>query len=134
PYRSEYTHYNASITKSVVSALAGIAVDEGAIDNIQDSVLPYFSDMDIDASDSTKQQMTIDHLLTMTSGLEWRESSVPYSSPQNSYFQATISPDSVQFTLDQPMEAPPGTLFNYNTGSTNVLAAILEKVTDQSIY
>lgn len=134
PYRGNLIHTLQSTSKSVLSSLIGIAVTEGKITDIQNKVLPYFPDKSIDNVDPLKQEITIQNLLTMTAGFDWRESTVPYGQTGNSYTQATQVADPVLFALNRPMADKPGSIFNYNTGSTDVLSAILEKATGQSTY
>lgn len=79
-----------------------------------------------------KKQLTIKHLLSMTSGLLWNEE-VPYDDPENSEIQMSNSPDPIQFILSRPSIAPPGKQWNYNGGTTQLLAVILEKSTGQQV-
>jgi CubicO group peptidase (beta-lactamase class C family)/cbb3-type cytochrome oxidase subunit 3 len=127
PYNEDLIHTLQSSTKSVLSALIGISLTEGKITDIQNKVLPYFSDKTIDNTDPLKQEITIQNLLTMTAGFDWQESSVPYGQNGNSYTQATQEEDPLQFELNHPMKEKPGVTFNYNTGATDILSAILEK-------
>lgn len=105
-----------SASKSVISALVGIAIQQGYIDSVQHPVLDYFPERTIAHNDARKQAMTLEHLLTMTSGLE-------------SDRDMGHSQDWVQFMLDQPMVAEPGVKFDYNSGNTHLLSAILQKTT-----
>ena len=80
--------------------------------------------------DERKEQMTVDDLLTMQSGLPWDETSAPFSSPANDVWQLNFnSSGGVQFTLDQPMEHNPGEYFHYNTGASHVLSGIVQAAT-----
>ncbi|RKN64584.1 serine hydrolase domain-containing protein [Paenibacillus ginsengarvi] len=124
PYREDLVHTLQSTSKSVLSALIGIAVKEGKITDIQNKVLPYFPDKSIDNMDPLKQEITIQNLLTMTAGFDWRESTVPYGQTGNSYTEATQAADPVLFALNRPMQEKPGSIFNYNTGATDILSAM----------
>ena len=62
-------HYMASVTKSVLSALVGIAIGEGKIKGVHQKVIDFFPDAKIAPGQESKRDMTIEHLLTMTSGL-----------------------------------------------------------------
>ena len=75
-------HNIMSATKSVTSACIGIAIDKGLIDNVHQSIFDYLPDHR-QLSVGGKENITIEQLLTMTSGLEWREWSAPYSSAEN---------------------------------------------------
>ena len=72
--------------------------------------------------------MTLRHLLTMSTGLDWNEV-VPYADPTNTSTIMQASPDWVQYTLDRPMAEMPGELFNYNTGATLILGHIFRLAT-----
>jgi CubicO group peptidase (beta-lactamase class C family) len=121
-YYSSYTpsipHDLHSVTKSFVATLMGIAIDKGVV-RLNERVLPIFSDRTIANIDKRKREMTIEHLLSMTSGLDWHEGS------GNMY----TTSDWVQYMLDLPMVSQPGTVFNYCTGCSHLLMAILEAKT-----
>jgi CubicO group peptidase (beta-lactamase class C family) len=128
-YDADTLHEIYSCTKAVVSALMGIAIHEGYIDSVEEQVLDFFPERVIANNDSRKWNMTIEHLLTMTTGLDWPELAIPYDDPNNIYHLWTRSTDWVQFVLDRPMVLTPGTKFNYNSGASHLLSAILQKAT-----
>ena len=78
----DMNHHLMSSTKSVTSALIGIAIDLGFIQSVHQSIFDYLPEHRHLATEG-KEEITIEHLLTMTSGLEWREWSAPYSSYEN---------------------------------------------------
>lgn len=121
-------HTMQSVTKSVTSALVGIAIGSNRIPNVGVEVRPYFVGLRFSA-DHRWRAMTLKDLLTMTSGIEWDESTVSYTDPKNSCAGMEASKDWVQFVLDQPMATDPGTSFVYNSGVTELLAHILMKAT-----
>jgi CubicO group peptidase (beta-lactamase class C family) len=118
-----------SCTKSVLGALVGIARKDGYIDSLDHKVLDYFKDRTIQNVDERKQAITLKHLLSMTGGVKFNEWALPYTSPQNDYIKAVSSPDVVQYVLDLPMAADPGTVWNYCGGYTDLLGAIVANVT-----
>jgi len=130
PYQSDIEHQLASVTKSFTSALVGIAIKEGYIDGVDTKVLDFFPGRAVANNDSRKQAMALEHLLTMTAGLDWSER--PYSSPDTPFAQMRQSPDWVQFFLDLPMAEEPATTFNYNTGGSHLLSAIVQEATGMS--
>lgn len=73
--------------------------------------------------------MTLQDLLTMTSGIQWDETTVDYTNPANSCARMEASKDWVQFVLDQPMAAEPGKTFVYSSGVTELFSEILRKAT-----
>ena len=118
-----------SCTKSFTSTLIGIAIHEGYIDSINESVLDFFPNHTFTNVDERKQNMTLYHLLTMTAGLEWVEGEY---NPNDSFIRMTKSTDWVQFVLDLEMVAHPGETFNYNTGAYHVMSAIINYTTGMS--
>ena len=121
-----------SVTKSFTSALVGIAIHEGYIHGVNQPVLDLFADRQVANLDARKKAMTLEHLLTMSSGLDWPESGNAYTTTDNPYVRMMRSPDWVQFVLDRPMAQPPGAAFNYNSGASHLLSAIVQKTTGTS--
>lgn len=120
PYNESTLHYLASATKTFASALIGIALDEGIIGSINDTVVDIFDDRTIVNMDDRKQAMTIRHLLTMTPGLQWDNN--------NGYVDMINSPDWVQHVLDLPMTDNPGETWTYNSGASHLLSAIIQQL------
>jgi CubicO group peptidase (beta-lactamase class C family) len=118
-------HVLYSCTKSFVSALVGIAIAQGAIKGVDQPVLSFFPGRTFAQDDARKQAMTLDNLLTMTSGLDW-----PEGDP--AIFQLMRSTDWVQFMLDKPMVEEPGQHFNYCSGCSFILSAIVQGTTGTS--
>ncbi|MFW9924398.1 MAG: serine hydrolase domain-containing protein, partial [Candidatus Thorarchaeota archaeon] len=116
-------HQQFSVTKSFTSALIGIAIDEGYL-NLNDTVLDFFSNREIDNWDDRKLNITIEHLLSMNSGFEWNE-----AINDALWFN---SDDQIQYILDRPIADNPGSKFNYNSGNAHLLSAILQNVTGVS--
>ncbi len=123
PYDGRSPHNLGSVTKSVLTTLIGIAVDQGKL-KLDDPLLSFFPTYTIANPDTRKDHITVKDLLSMTSGLECiglpRESTVQ---------EMEASSDWVQFMLDKPMVSEPGRTFVYCGGSTHLLSAILQKAT-----
>ncbi len=117
-----------SCTKSVTSALVGIALAQGLIGSINDYILDYFPDRTFDNMDERKEAITIEHLLSMKSGLPWDEASYPWGHPLNDYSAIVNSSDWLQWMLDRPMQYAPGEEYVYNTGGSHVLSALVSEV------
>jgi CubicO group peptidase (beta-lactamase class C family) len=119
-------HLLHSTTKSITSSLVGIAIDEGLIGGVEDLVLPYFPEFQPVAEPSAdKDAMTLEDLLTMRSGLQWQE-----GVNEEAVFDA---PDPAQVMLSRPLvDTPVGTVWNYSSAGSDVIAAILRKVTAQT--
>lgn len=131
-YGENSLHILHSVTKSFTSALIGIAIREGYIQNVLDTVVSYFPNRTILNLDAWKQNMTIEHLLNMMAGMEWDEWTYPYSDPRNDLFQMIYSGDCIQFMLDRNMTVAPGTVWLYNTGAAHLLGAIIQQTTGQT--
>jgi CubicO group peptidase (beta-lactamase class C family) len=129
-YYTPYTrHTIQSCTKSIISALIGIAIDKGYIDNVSQRVIDFFPNITIENMDSWKQEITIENCLTMTMGNTWHEVDIPYSDPLNDLFAMYGSNDMWKYVLDRPMEREPGFEWTYNSGGVELLGGILEKAT-----
>jgi CubicO group peptidase (beta-lactamase class C family) len=122
PYRQDTKHELYSVTKSFISTLIGIALDKGYIDRIDARIVGFFSGHEFANSDTQKEEMALDDLLTMRSGLDWQEGDPVYR-------EMYQSRDWVQYVLDKPMAGPPGSLFNYCSGCSHLLSAILQQTT-----
>ncbi len=118
----EKPHNLKSASKSVLSALTGIAIDEGSLrlDQPICDLLPQCKGL----TDPRKALITVRHLLSMTSGL------TPTS--YQSYNGWVLNGDWVQAVLDQTMVADPGTHHQYSTGDTHLLSAVLTAATGMS--
>ena len=128
-YKRGDLHTLQSVSKSVTSALVGIAIARGEIPSVEVPVAPYFSEFKIPDKDPRRQKMTLRHLLTMTAGFRWDESSISYTDPANSCALMEASEDWIQFVLDQPMAEEPGAVWVYNSGVTELLSFLLKKTT-----
>lgn len=129
PFRPGDIHNLYSVTKSVVSALIGIAIEQGYIESLDQHVLDFFTDREVKNLNDDKADMTLEHLLTMTSGLECRDS---YLYSNHGLEEMHKTDDWIQYVLDLPMEAPPGTKFEYCNGASMLLSAILQEATGVS--
>jgi CubicO group peptidase (beta-lactamase class C family) len=122
PYDREAKHRVFSVTKSFISALIGIALERGFIDGLDDRVVDFFPERTFAHLDDGKATMTLAHLLTMTSGLDWQEGLATYQ-------ELADTRDWVQYVLDKPMAVQPGRQFRYCSGCSHVMSAILQKRT-----
>lgn len=118
-----------SVTKSITSTLIGIAIDKGYLEGVDQKVLDFFPNRTFENMDQDKQNITIAHLLKMTSGLEWNEWYPSYFSNVNDFRKMRdTSSDWIQYVFDKPIVAIPGTLSNYNGGGCHLLSAIIQYV------
>jgi CubicO group peptidase (beta-lactamase class C family) len=127
-YTRTTDHPMQSISKSVTSVIFGIAVKEGYITDLNKKIMDYFPEY-ADVLTGEKANVTLQHLLTMTSGIAWDESTYPIGDSRNDISQLFASTDPIKFILSKPLVSVPGTSFSYNSGSTNVIGAVIEKAT-----
>jgi CubicO group peptidase (beta-lactamase class C family) len=121
PFNRETPHNLYSCTKSVTSALMGIVVDKGLVSNLDTPAYILFPDVSVDSPD--KEAITIRHLLTMSSGIEWIE---PLRSGLNDTWSFIEADSPPQYFFDRALATPPGNVFNYNTGGSHLLSMIMQ--------
>jgi CubicO group peptidase (beta-lactamase class C family) len=114
-----------SVSKSVISALVGIAIQRKMIPGVDAPIATWFSELKTDR-EATKQAITIENLLTMQSGLE--------STSNRNYGAWVQSRNWVQYALRRPLLASPGTSMQYSTGNSHLLSAILTTATRSSTW
>lgn len=130
-FSREIKHDLRSVTKSVVSALVGLAHRSGAIRSLDAPLLDYFPEyMDLQVPE--RRQITIRHALMMSVGLDWNED-IPYTDPKNDEIMMTRSRDPLHYVLSRPIVAAPGTSWRYNGGTTQALGTIVQRATKQPL-
>ncbi|WP_413306870.1 serine hydrolase [Bacillus sp. 1P10SD] len=117
-------HKVNSVTKSVLSILVGIAIDRGDLEGVHQPISDFFPNLT-----DLQNQLTIEHLLTMTSGLDWPE----FTNWGGRPMPMINSRDWVQFILERPMVEAPGENMNYNSGCSHLVSAILQMATGQPL-
>ncbi len=114
-----------SASKSVISALVGIAVSRGLIKSVDQPIADYFPELSKDP-EKRKRTITIEDLLTMRSGLE--------STSGRGYGAWVQSSNWVRYVLTRPLIDEPGTRVEYSTGTSHLLSAILTKAAKSSTW
>jgi len=132
-YKNTKLHTIQSVSKSVTSALVGIALERGEIESIDTEIFKYFSKYDHLFDSQLKRSITIRDLLNMVSGIKWDEDSYPYTNPLNDAASMENSHDWLEYVLSLPMEYEPGSKFVYNSGITVLISHILEAATGMSL-
>ncbi len=127
-WKRDSLHRIMSVTKSITSTCIGIAVDKGFIKSVHQSIFDYLPEHQHLKRDG-KDKITIEHLLTMTSGLEGNEWLVPYSNPKNDVIMTYQAEDPITFILNKPLIYEPGEYFQYYGGSNFVLGEIIKNAT-----
>jgi CubicO group peptidase (beta-lactamase class C family) len=124
-------HDLRSVTKSVVSALAGIALGDGAIKSLDQPVVEWFPEY-LDLNTADRRRLTLAHVMGMTSGLEWNED-MPYTDPRNDEIRMTRDPDPLHYALSRAFAHDPGAEFTYNGGLVQVMAAVIQRAVKMPI-
>jgi len=127
-YKTTRLHTMQSVSKSVTSALVGIAIGRREIPGVDARAMPLLADWG-PAADPRRDRMTLRDLLTMTAGIRWDEESTDYTDPRNNCAVMESRDDWVRYVLEQPMAEEPGKTFVYNSGATELLSRILQKAT-----
>jgi CubicO group peptidase (beta-lactamase class C family) len=126
PYNSTTQHDLASVTKSITSALTGIAVDRKLI-RTEQRLLSFFPKEQPGKPDEQKQRITVGNLLRMESGLD-----CGYAPGEQELEQMKRSPDWVQFALSLPMKYEPGTHSSYCSPGYHLLGSVIAAAAHQS--
>lgn len=122
-YNAARPHQLRSATKSIVSALAGIAIDRGALTGVNERVLPHMRYAAYAHPDPRKSQITLGDFLSMSSGLDCNDHS---STSPGRETVLDNQPDWVKATLDLPMIADPGITAHYCSGGVAVVGRLIE--------
>ena len=112
-----------SASKSVTSALIGIALEQGLIESVDTPIAAYLPRVR-ELADERWQQITVRHLLTHTSGIQTTDDSLWYAWRD--------SPNWLEYIYALPIVADPGTSFSYSTGNTHLLCAVLQAVAGET--
>ena len=122
PYQQEIKHPMRSVTKTITSALVGIAIQEGYIKSVNQNVLDFFPEIARDVTDKNLKDLTIEHLLTMSAG--YHTDTLP--NPDNK--DVSFDPVRHMLTYSSIIEKP-GASFYYDNGGPHLLSAIIQKTT-----
>jgi len=122
PYKYAVVH---SVTKSVTSALIGIALDKGYLQSLDQKLIEFFPEYVTVDLNQRKKEISLKHLLTMSAGFKWddRGPSMRKWYSSSDWFKSAI---------DLPQENDPGEVFNYNSATSHLLSGILSRSTKTS--
>ncbi len=130
-YVANQPHDLRSVTKSIKSILLGIAIDKGFIDRIDDPISKYLKDKAPQKNkDSRKDEITIRHLMTMSTGLDCNDWDRRSKGQEDKVYRKK---DWIQYTLDLPMVHDPGEVSSYCSMGTVILAEIMRKASGKTI-
>ena len=129
----EKLHDLRSCSKSIVALLYGIALQQGKVPAPEASLLSGFPEYR-DLADEERSRVTVHHVLSMTMGTDWDESSVPYADPRNSETAMDNATDRYRYILERPVVDRPGAHWNYCGGATALLARLIAKGSGKSLH
>jgi CubicO group peptidase (beta-lactamase class C family) len=133
-YHGTDLHSMQSVSKTVTSVIIGAAIQRGDFKaGLDTPVLKYFDPSKVKNVDERKRRMNLRDLLAMTAGLDWNDAGFDTGDPQNDTSLMEANDDWVEYAIDKPMATEPGTVWNYNSGATELLAYIFQKETGQDI-
>ncbi len=125
-YQADTPIYGFSVAKTVSALLTGMLVDQQQININQ----PLMLDVWADDPNDPRNTITVDHLLRMTSGLDFSET---YDDPESDANLLFVAEDMARFSAEQPLLNLPGTAFHYSTGDTMVLSQVITDATGGSL-
>ncbi len=130
-YDRETLHYVASVSKTLTSALAGIAVDRGITGSVHDPVFACFPEH-ADLRTGARAQVTLEHLLSFSSGWDWNEHVYGFDDPRHSDHQMSHAADPVSQLLSRLFVSAPEAVFSYNSGDANLLGEVVRRASSSA--
>ena len=133
-YTMDTPHDMRSASKSLTSTFIGLAIQENQIPGVDAAALSFFPDYRFyDNWDLRKTHITIEHLMTMSSGLDADDSRGPSAAAEHAYQSQTSQPDWVKFALDAPMIDNPGSQPLYGSANPSILGGVLQQALDEPV-
>jgi CubicO group peptidase (beta-lactamase class C family) len=123
-------HDLRSISKSVTSALLGIAISQEFEVAVTQPIAEYLPGLELGPA---QREITLHEILTMTPGLEWNEMSVPYTDATNDEIRLYQPGDPAQLVMSRPVVHEPGSTWYYSGGTTQVLASVISELSGQTL-
>jgi CubicO group peptidase (beta-lactamase class C family) len=137
-YFQEYTgnsrFQSYSIAKSFMSALFGIAIDNNHIENVNVPVSQWLTEWNSAPHEAAKQRISIENLLTMSSGLEWNEEDYYVDRSQNDVYRMLESNDYLEYIMNKSSIYEPGTRWYYSSGDSMLLSGLLQRAVNMTAY
>ncbi|MFC1964739.1 serine hydrolase domain-containing protein [Chloroflexota bacterium] len=127
-------HMVMSVTKSFTSICIGIAIDKGFIDSVHQSIFDYLPEYQ-HLNTGGRDKITIEHLVTMRSGLKWDEWNAAPNSGENDIGALWFyhSDDPITSILTMPLIDTPGTSFTYSGGNMIILSEIIKNASGMNL-
>ncbi|MEJ2502802.1 MAG: serine hydrolase, partial [Gemmatimonadota bacterium] len=115
-----------SVTKSVTSALVGIALEKGCLEGIDQPMLDFFPEQAVRVRDPRKREITLRQMLQMRAGYGWEGS-------DSLRWEGLIGGDYLPLLVDFPLDRDPGTGFDYSNVTSHLLAVIVSRACDSDL-
>ncbi|GAA4451942.1 serine hydrolase domain-containing protein [Phytohabitans houttuyneae] len=131
-FEAHTLHDVRSVTKSVVALLYGIALGDGLVPEPAAPLLASFPEYPDLAADPDRARLTVEHALTMSLGLEWKEE-IPYNGPANAEIAMEMAPDRYRFVLERPVAEAPGVRYAYCGGASALLGGLIARGTGRGL-
>jgi CubicO group peptidase (beta-lactamase class C family) len=125
-YDRDTWHVLSSTTKSFTSALLGVAIDHGFITGVDEPVSQFFPEIP-ELSEFPKSEITLENMITMSSGLQWDQTTYPILDSRNDIAGIQRAADPWRFYLSRPLVTAPGTQFLYSEASINVVGEVIKR-------
>jgi CubicO group peptidase (beta-lactamase class C family) len=132
-FTADTLHDMRSVSKGMVGLLYGMALERGKVPPPETPLFSAFPEY-AELATAGREQLTIHHVLTMTLGTDWDESSLPYSHPANSEIAMDLAPDRYRYILERPVVRQPGKRWTYCGGATALLGRVIAKGTGQPMH
>lgn len=127
-------HDMRSASKSLTSALTGVAIDRGSIAGVHARVLDFFPRYQSYQNwDERKSEITVQHLLNMSSGLDVDDASRTSVASESAFQEQSAQPDWTRFALDAPVVADPGSHMIYGTANPHILGGVIEHAVEMPL-
>lgn len=131
-FDADTLHNVKSVSKSVASLAVGIAIDRGLIPGVDEPIWSFFPELS-DLRSAERADIRLSHVLGMSMGLSWVESTPATGDYFNDEARMSIAWDPCRFVLSRAVTAPPGREFFYNTGALMLVSAIVRKATGRPL-
>jgi CubicO group peptidase (beta-lactamase class C family) len=115
-----------SVTKNFASAMIGIALRDGYLKSVDQKVADLLPELFAQVDDARKADITVRHLLNMTSGFAWDET--------NAYLPLPPGQSVGQAIVGLPLESAPGSQFNYSSAASQLLSIVFTRVTGKTMW
>jgi CubicO group peptidase (beta-lactamase class C family) len=129
-YQRDTKHELHSVSKSITSILVGIAIDQRRISGVDEKVYKFFPEYRGTRWIDQKYDIALEHVLTMSAGIDWDEQSTRLTDRRNDIVAALYSDNWLEYVLNKEQVEVPGTRFNYSGGLNLLLGGIIRNTSD----